>query len=306
MNYIERFCRDCLARGLAKHTVETYAGQVKIFLQTNSEPGATKFKDLIGFLGLLRSRQLRGSTLKGYYAAINAFYDFLIFEKILENNPIPPFRKRYLSRLEDGETRQLISVDDLRLLVSASRDVQQLAIIMVLAKTGMRLGELLSLHYKDIDIKKGTIRIPWHAKRSNCIAFMDEELRQVIQEYSAWRSNLPGPWLWPTSSGARIRKEYPGVILADLGTPLGLHTKEGPLENKLTPHCMRHFFTTYLHRAGMDPEHIKFLRGDSLRKEAWQRYNHLDIDVVRHEYLRRIPQLLSFNKKISYFTGGDE
>jgi len=51
----------------------------------------------------------------------------------------------------------------------------------------------------------------------------------------------------------------------------------------------------------MDPEYIKWLRGDSLKKDAWQRYNHIDPAEVREQYLRKIPQLLDFNQKISYF-----
>jgi len=43
----------------------------------------------------------------------------------------------------------------------------------------------------------------------------------------------------------------------------------------------------------MDPEHIKFLRGDSRQKEAWQIYAHLDIENIQADYLRCMPSLLS-------------
>lgn len=48
----------------------------------------------------------------------------------------------------------------------------------------------------------------------------------------------------------------------------------------------------HLYRAGMDPQYIKWLRGDSLQKEAWQVHNHIDIESVRMEYERCIPKLL--------------
>lgn len=83
------------------------------------------------------------------------------------------------------------------------------------------------------------------------------------------------------------------MILADLGEKLHLHNSNGPLDRKLTPHCFRHWFTTHLFRAGMDPQYIKFLRGDSMRVESWQIYNRIDPEMVRIEYLRCIPKILS-------------
>jgi len=72
-----------------------------------------------------------------------------------------------------------------------------------------------------------------------------------------------------------------------------MHDPHGPLERKLTPHCFRHFFTSYLFRAGMTPLYIKFLRGDSLRTESWMIYNRIDSELVRAEYMRCMPQILS-------------
>lgn len=306
MNDIQGFLQDCKLRGLTRNSIQTYAGQVKAFMQVRADkkPAEMNIDDLKLFLEELRERGLSGSTIRGHFSAVSSFFDYLIFQSITVSNPVLPFRKRYLTHLVDDceNTRQLISVQDLQLLISAAEDIQQRAIIMVLAKTGMRLGELLSLHPGDLDLKRGIIRIPPKPKRTNRITFIDEELMFTLRDYLSWREKKrPSSWLWATSSGARIKREYPGMILADLGSPLGLHTKHGALGDKLTPHCMRHFFTTWLYRAGMDPEHLKWLRGDSLSSEAWQIYNHIDPEEVRQEYLRRIPKLISFDQKISMY-----
>jgi len=253
--------------------------------------------DLRSFLGDLRTRGIQPSTLKGYFAALSALYDYLVFEGLHNTNPIPSFRKRYLSRLKDqygGEnSRQLISVQDMQLLVSAAGSIHDQALMMTLAKTGMRRGELHGLRLEDIDIKRSIIRIPAKAKRSNRLAFMDIELQEVLAQYLSWRkSRARTDWFWITKHGGRIHKDYPGRILGKLGAQLGLHDPAGPLCSKLTPHCCRHWFTTHLHRAGMNPEYIKWLRGDSLRSEAWQIYNHIDPDDVLDEYLLCMPRLL--------------
>lgn len=299
MCLVEDFISDCLTRGLTKHTVETYASQVKSFLRAHNDPITADIDDLKAFLGLLRERDLNGSTLKGYFAAISAFYDYLIFEKIVDLNPIPPFRKRYLSRIKEqynGEnSRQLITVREMYLLVKAAAMLgpEEKAIIVVLAKTGIRKGELLGLKEEDLIFKNKVIILPPKAKRTNRIAFMDDELCEVLEEYLSWRRpREKTSWLWISKRGGRIHKDLPNKIIASLAAPLYLHTPEGPLCKKLTCHCFRHFFTTHLHRAGMKDQYIKWIRGDSMSKEAWQGYNHIDPEKVRCEYLRCIPKIL--------------
>jgi len=81
------------------------------------------------------------------------FYSFLIEEELMENNPILPFRKRYLRKYKsdnDSEIRKLISIDDSSKLVNSVLDTRDRCIIVLLFKTGMRLGELLSLDLDDI------------------------------------------------------------------------------------------------------------------------------------------------------------
>jgi len=71
---------------------------------------------------------------------------------------------------------------------------------------------------------------------------------------------------------------------------LGLHRREGALDEKFTTHCCRHWFTTWLRRRGMDISFIKKLRGDSMT-EAVDIYNHIELDELKEAYLKYIPQL---------------
>jgi integrase/recombinase XerD len=305
VDLVREFVEDCQARGLTKHTIETYRSCCMDFMKYFPDLTSVGLEQLRSYLGELRARGLQGSTLKGSFASLSAFYEFMVFEGRLAFNPVISFRRRYLrtKEQENGENaRQLISVQDLRLLLSAAPGIREKALIMVLAKTGIRRGELLSLRKEDINLHAGTIIISAKAKRSNRLTFMDDELRDVLEEYLSWRErHAKTSWLWISDHGGRIHKDVPNRILGSLGAGLGLHQKEGPVSLKLTCHCMRHFFTTHLFRAGMNIEFLKWLRGDSLKKEAWQIYNHIDIEEVRQEYLRRIPSLISFDEKMSRY-----
>ena len=297
MYYVKEFTKDCMIRGLTKQTISTYKCNISDFLAaTHGNPAEITQRDLRNHLMILQQRRYKPSTYNSYYAALNTFFEFLIYENIVTDNPIPAFRQRYLTHImktSQGETRQNISVKDMRKLIKQSDNEKEITIIVTLAKTGLRRGEFLDILSKDVDLDKEQIFIRDKPKRSRNIVFMDDELHASMDEYLRWRKqHANSKWLWISQRGGRVHKDYPGQVIASLAQPIGLHKPDGTLDERLTMHCFRHFFTNYLYDAGMDPEHIKWLRGDSLKKEAWQWYIHINPEAVRAEYERCIPKLL--------------
>lgn len=305
---LKNFLADCKTRGLTKHTIETYKSNSKTFLEQYPDPVSVGQDELRDFLGTLRERELHGSTLKGYFASLSAMYDFLVYEGALVANPVPSFRKRYLSRLKvqygGKNERQLASIPTMRALVSAAETegIRTVAIIMLFAKTGMRKGESWRLREHDINFEDNTIRVPGRSKRTYRTAFVDNELRAVLKKYLAWRvERAYTDWLWISDAGGHLHPDRLGAAVTVSAERIGIHSPGAPLCERFTTHCGRHFLTTSLFRAGMNPQHIKYLRGDSLKKEAWQMYNHIEIEDVRAEYLRCIPKLLRFEQKLEVF-----
>ncbi len=126
MNLAEEFLSDCAARGMTKHSIESYKSCITDFLKINKKPSDVGLEDLRAYLVDLRDRGLQGSTLKEYFSAIAAFYDFLIFEGRIKSNLVPGFRKRYLriKKQHGGEnTRQLISIDQMSRLIYIADDI---------------------------------------------------------------------------------------------------------------------------------------------------------------------------------------
>ena len=273
--YLDKFLVDCETKGMTRHSIETYQSNVLEFFTYYPRPHEVTTDHLRFYLNKLRARNLAISTLKGYMSAVSSFFDFLVFENEIQLNPIPAFRKRYLDHIKyNPSARQLISIREMQELYCAAPHILKKVIIMILAKTGIRRGELHDLKESDLDFYRKTIHIPEKKKRSNYISFMDDEFEHTLKEYLVWGNRkAKTEYLLISNKGGRIHKDRYGMILAELGRELHLHRNDRALEAKLTPHCFRHWFTTNLFRSGMNSQYIKFLRGDSLRDEAWQIYN---------------------------------
>jgi integrase/recombinase XerD len=268
------------------------------FLEARSKnPLTVDRDDLRAFLSQLKGRGLKFKTIDRIYSCLSAFYEFLIIDELVEYNPILPFRKYYLRRYKndsDSEIRKLIGVEDASRLVNSILDSRDKCILVLLFKTGMRVGELTSLDVGDIDLNKGEVTLKIKKKRSNRVLFLDNEAIAVLQRWLAARKNRMGAEdkaLFLSKIGKRITRRSIEEIIEKHAERVGLHDpRAGKLEERFTPHCCRHWFVTHLLRAGMSKDFVKELRGDT-RGEAIDIYNHIDKKELKESYLAHIPQL---------------
>jgi len=301
---VEMFLEDCQIRGLTQRTIDNYASNLKTFFNRVKRPALRiDLSELRRFLTWLRDeRDLADSTISMYYSALQSFYEYLEFEGYTEGNPVPRFRRRYLSFLRRNKRgssgnseRQLISIDDMRRLIDSIMKPRDKAVVTLLAKTGIRRQELVNIDIGDIGWIEQTVTLKPTAKRTNPVVFFDDEcgriLRRWLQTRNNWHVNEKMKALFVNEQGMRLNRNGIYNLVTKYAERLDLHdTHSKHLRNKFTPHCCRHWFTTHLRRAGMPREHIKELRGDS-RSETMDIYYHIDRKELRDSYLVHIPQL---------------
>ena len=296
---VQRFHDDCDLRGMVS-TME-YIYRVKEYCAFLDARGKTPLNvdrdDMKAFLGRLKAKELKFGTIKRIYTCVSAFYEFLIAEELVEFNPILPFRKYYLRRFKndsDSEIRKLISVEDASRLVNSILDSRDKCILVLLFKTGIRVGELSSLDIGDLDLDKGEVTLKIKKKRSNRVLYLDDEAIAALQRWLVARKNRKGAEskaLFLSKVGSRIKKRSIEEVIEKHAERVGLHNAQSDrLEERFTPHCCRHWFVTHLLRAGMSRDFVKELRGDT-RGEAIDIYNHIDKKELRESYLAHIPQL---------------
>ena len=299
-DHIQAFIDDCGIRGYTKSTLDGYR---RILLRYSKylkgdvvKAGAEEFKRYLQYM--TQERQLSKRSIRHYFDTLGSFYDYLGFEGILDRNPYPRFRRKYLNNYKKNEDggikRQIISVEQMSDLVSSIFDPRDKAIVTLFAKTGIRLSELTSIDLKDIDWGKRIITVKKNGKRSNCKVFFDDEAERVLRRWLKARENInpDNDALFVNySNNNRIHKSTVMKITTKYARRLGIHKDDGRLDEKFTCHCTRHWFTTHLRRSSMPREYVKFLRGDSLN-ETMDIYNHIDFEELKESYDRCIPKLL--------------
>jgi integrase/recombinase XerD len=297
---IEKFCKDCRLRGMTPESIRRYKSSLKQFAQYFN------FSNLISpdmqmreeFLGYLKfERKVKQKTIENNFSGLSAFYDYLAFQGYTDRNLVLPFRKRYLKMYKNDRNesqRKLLSLEELSQLVNSILDPRDKAIALVLAKMGVRRGEMLKIDIDDINWDNYSITLKVTPKRSNRTVFFDDECAAVLKRWLNVRDKLnPATKALFVSYQTLNRLSRNGAYHAVVkyAKRLGFHNPNSPrLEDHFGPHCFRHWFTTHLLRNGMPREHVKELRGDR-RKEAIDIYHHIDQEDHRTKYLACIPKL---------------
>lgn len=294
---LTRFRQDLRLRGRGTCALRTYSAQMQLFqawhkkdLQDISQP------DLKAYLGYLRAKRLKTASISQAFTALGAFCDFLVEEGEMDANPLPAFKKRYLQQYKAGadrDERRCISVDEAARIIITALDSRKQAIIILLAKTGVRVNELAALDVEDIDIGKKELVLKPTPKRSNRALFFDDEAARLLTRWLSVREAQghppdSGP-LWTSFEYTRLHDRGIENIVANSSRLAGVGDPALGKDH-ITPHYFRVFFTTHLLRAGMPRHYVQELRGDS-GGAAIDVYTRIDREELQRSYMAHIPRL---------------
>ena len=299
---IEQFLSDCSLRHFSPYSIESYRSSLHL-LQRFLEPKRKSFltsnrDDLKEYIQYLQRNNISYKTIQNRFSTYITFYDYLHYEGYVKQNFVRDFRKHYLTKYKEdnGEKRKLITVEEMSRFIHLIPDIRDKAIALLFAKTGIRRRELVSIDLDDINWQDMSILLKPTNKRSNCTVYFDYETAVVLRKWMEKRRFHAAPenkalFVTYNDRKKRLNRNGVGSVFTKWAIIAGLHNPlSEKLQDKFSPHCCRHWFTTHLRRAGMSREFIMELRGDK-RTSAMDTYYHVDHDELRRTYLACIPQL---------------
>lgn len=297
---IQDFCDDARIRKLSDLTITNYRYSINLykkFIENKNIDLKSSNKDAIrDYVSHLTTLGRRSKTITNHLAALASFYEYLVYEDMIPTNPVKPVQKRYETVYKNGsdkQTHKLISIEDAAKLVNSVVDIRDRALILLFFKTGIRKGELVDIDISDINWQEQSILLKPKKKRTNRSVFFDDETNKVLQYWVAARKtrNRKGSEALFITPRGRMSRPAVDYIMRQAAIRAGLHDPNSlQMEDHYSPHCCRHWFTTYLLRAGMSREFVQELRGD-ITRDAIDIYNHIDREELRESYLAHIPQL---------------
>ncbi|MTV49891.1 tyrosine-type recombinase/integrase [Heliobacillus mobilis] len=240
-------------------------------------------KDYIQYLSA--KKRYKPRSLAHTIATFKTFFDFLVLEEILTENPakrlaqprIPHNLPRYL---DQPEVEQLIeSVDD-----GSMRGKRDRAILATMFYSGLRLAETVALQMDDVSLEEGTLEVQHGKGDKYRVVPIHPKLQAILRDYlDHIRPDTSSPYFFPGVRGHQLGKSTVRLIVYRAA-------KTSELHKSISPHVLRHSIASRL--AQVDDVDIldisKFL-GHS-RLSTTKIYLHADLKHLR-EAIERLPVL---------------
>ena len=224
------------------------------------------------------------NTVKHCISLVRGIFNYAITRKLFNGpNPVSETlkaHKGFLKGASDKRTR-FLSRDEAQVLLSEIKKVslQTYSICLVSLYTGLRMGEIFSLTWQDVDLVNKLIHVRNPKNNEARHAYLTPNLVEVFKELSGKKSGL----IFPDRNGKRIAQLSDTFDRAVI--KLGLNDAHTDRLNKVVPHTLRHTFASWLAMQGQTILTIRDLMGHK-SIEMTLRYAHLCPDQKRDAVMR--------------------
>jgi integrase/recombinase XerD len=280
VHYVEAYLLDHLRRNSRPNTIRSNGGAVLLFLSFLKEIGGTSLEAITreGFNAFIEHEQDRGlkpRSVSTRVRALYAFFNFLIERDVIDANIL---KRKIRIKVPDSLPRA-IDPEHIRGLLSVIRHSRDRALILVLLRSGMRIGEVLSLKLEDLDLKERRIEI-FEAQKNRVgrVVYISEDAISALIQWLKCRKSEE-PYLFYGLRGRPLGYEAARVVFRK-------YIAKARLSHKgYTVHCLRHTFASELLNAGMRLECLQQLLGHNCI-EMTRRYARLTDVTRKEEYFR--------------------
>jgi len=276
--HVEEYLRYQYRRYFKAGTIRSSYASLECFLKLIKGKGDIKnvaSRDLEKFVEHEQDRGMTLSTVKLRLSVIKAFMRFMIERGVVKEEVFP---WKLNIKMPDILPRAM-DPQDVERLLATKVSVRDRAMILLLLRTGMRIGELLSTRVMDVVIAERKILI-YEADKNQTgrVVYFSDDAKGALE---AWlkKRNQEIEFLFYGQKGRALSYPAGRMIFMRYLDKAGLSQKG------YTLHCLRHTYATDLLNAGIPMECLEKLMGHS-RLEVTRRYAMLSDKTREQEYFK--------------------
>ncbi len=285
--YVSEFCEYLeLDLNYANNTILSYNNDLTKFVKyfSNKDLLQLDVKDIEKYINTLK--ELAPSSISHNISTIRAFYNYYLKLDKIKSNPSDSIKQPKLGRhlpeyLTLEEIEKLLDIK-----IDTPFDARNKALLELMYATGLRISEVITLEFKNIDTEECIVRVIGKGSKERIVPINDYALNALNDYITNYRPAL-------------IKKEINNYIfLNNHGTLLTRQAvfkiikkeclKKG-INKNISPHTIRHTFATHLLENGADLRVIQELLGHS-DISTTQIYTHLTNETLHREYLEYFPR----------------
>ena len=272
------------------HTLTAYRTDIEQFVAYLSEfyeltdPERADAQMVRSWIASLSEAKLDNRSINRKIATLRAFFDFLLRQRVIEQNPMLKTKALKTDRslpqfVKEPEMTNLLDKVEFPEGFAGMRDK---LVMELFYGTGIRLSELIGLKDSDVNAYESTITVLGKRNKHRIIPLNVSLLHEIQAYQSEKNTQFASENLIVSDTG---NPAYPVLIQRITKRYLSLVTS---LEKK-SPHVLRHTFATHLLNRGADLNAIKDLLGHT-SLAATQVYTHNSVEQLKKVYKQAHPK----------------
>ena len=251
IDYVGLFITSKRIEGCSEKTLTYYETTIrKMHEHIGKRTRNITTEDLRGYLSYYQTdRNASKVTIDNIRRILSSYYAWLEDEDYVLKSPVRRIHKIKTTKV----VKDTYSDEELELMRDNCSSKRDLAIIDMLASTGMRVGELVTLDKGDINFNERECIVLGKGDKER-IVYFDARTKIHLSEYLELRSDdCPALFVSLNNPASRITINAVEVRLRELGKELGL--------SKVHPHKFRRTLATTAIDKGMPIEQVQTLLG---------------------------------------------
>jgi len=278
--HFESYLRHKWRLNHKRSTLQGSFAAVKLFLGLYGKSGKKDLKemeraDLEAFIEHVQDCGLKISTVRTKLACLIAFFHFLMEQDVISGSVL----KRPMKLKLPEVLPRAMNPADVKKLLSVIDDIRDRALILLLLRTGMRIGEALGLRVNDLDMRDRKVHLFQGEKNSmGRVVYLSDDVLWALRRWLRQRDQ--------NKEFVFYGRDNKPICYSTGRSRFVRYIQKAGLEQKgYTVHCLRHTFASELLNAGMRLECLQQLMGHQ-DIEVTRRYARLTDTTREEEYFR--------------------
>jgi integrase/recombinase XerD len=280
-----------MERGLSSNTLAAYRADLMALSRWLNSHNATITKatraDLLGFIAWRVETGARPRSTARQLSSFRRFFRHLLREGNLRDDPtaqiaMPKIGRSLPKSMTEEEVESLLNAP----VVSDPLGSRDRTMLEVLYATGLRVSELVTLKYSQLNLNQGVLRVHGKGDRERMIPLGEEAVRWLHEFIGTGRGEIlldrSTDYLFPTRRGDHMTRQAFWHIIKR-------YARKANINKDLSPHTLRHAFATHLLNHGADLRVVQMLLGHS-DLSTTQIYTHVARERLKDMHSRHHPR----------------
>lgn len=274
-----------LSSGASQNTLSAYRSDLKLFAKfLDNDMSSIDGADINDYF---KHRNLSAATQARILTCLRIFYQYLLTQQLISINPTaklhhPKQIQKLPIFLNVEEVDQLLNTPDNNTIIG----MRDRAMLELLYSCGLRVSELITLNYHNINLSEEYIRIHGKGNKERLLP-----MGEVAMDYLNTYEKKARPFLLKSGQTDHyfLSNRGSGMSRQNFFYMIKAYATKAGIDKPLSPHTLRHAFATHLVQQGADLRSVQLMLGHS-DISTTQIYTHIQNVQLKSQHAKHHPR----------------